>query len=247
MIREASSATRSMRISDVKGLLASVPAVIVEWIASRHGGRRSSQVGTVALDLKSSARPVWSCTRGVGWSGWQFSALGRHRRGGGRDRPEAARPPGSRVADGAAGGFNAVQKLLTKLSQGSESRQRSASTLASTLTAAWQPCPPTGDPRQLLATRARYCRTSTGAHAGDCGSCGIAFEGGQSGGSVIECYNSPCAVRACGCGWPTAGHRWCPGHRNDWVAGKCGWAGRRIDRGGPGWTRCSSRCSNVAR
>jgi len=34
-------------------------------------------------------------------------------RGGGRDRPEAACPPGSRAADGEAGGFNAVQKLLT--------------------------------------------------------------------------------------------------------------------------------------
>jgi hypothetical protein len=30
-----------------------------------------------------------------------------------RDRPEAARPPGGCAAAGAAGGFNAVQKLLT--------------------------------------------------------------------------------------------------------------------------------------
>jgi hypothetical protein len=34
-------------------------------------------------------------------------------RGAGRDRPEAACPPGSRAAVGEAGGFNAVQKLLT--------------------------------------------------------------------------------------------------------------------------------------
>jgi hypothetical protein len=34
-------------------------------------------------------------------------------RGVGRDRPEAACPPGSRAAVGEAGGFNAVQKLLT--------------------------------------------------------------------------------------------------------------------------------------
>lgn len=33
--------------------------------------------------------------------------------GEGRDRPEAACPPGSRAADGEAGGFNAVQKVLT--------------------------------------------------------------------------------------------------------------------------------------
>jgi hypothetical protein len=37
-------------------------------------------------------------------------------RGGGRDRPEAACPPGSRAAVGGAGGFNAVQKLLTTTS-----------------------------------------------------------------------------------------------------------------------------------
>jgi hypothetical protein len=35
------------------------------------------------------------------------------RRGVGRDRPQAACPPGSRAAVGEAGGFNAVQKLLT--------------------------------------------------------------------------------------------------------------------------------------
>ena len=40
------------------------------------------------------------------------------RRGVGRDRPEAARPPGSRAADGEAGGFNAVQKLLTNRTWG---------------------------------------------------------------------------------------------------------------------------------
>ena len=34
-------------------------------------------------------------------------------RGVGRDRPEAACPPRSRAAVGEAGGFNAVQKLLT--------------------------------------------------------------------------------------------------------------------------------------
>ena len=35
------------------------------------------------------------------------------RGGAGRDRPKAACPPGSRAADGEAGGFNAVQKVLT--------------------------------------------------------------------------------------------------------------------------------------
>jgi hypothetical protein len=40
--------------------------------------------------------------------------------GGGRDRPEAACPPGCSPAAGGAGGFNAVQKLLTNPS----SRQR---------------------------------------------------------------------------------------------------------------------------
>ena len=35
----------------------------------------------------------------------------------GRDRPEAACPPGSRAAVGEAGGFNAVQKLLTNRAQ----------------------------------------------------------------------------------------------------------------------------------
>jgi len=35
------------------------------------------------------------------------------RRGAGRDRPEAACPPGGGAAAGEAGGFNAVQKLLT--------------------------------------------------------------------------------------------------------------------------------------
>jgi hypothetical protein len=39
-----------------------------------------------------------------------LSLLGR---GVGRDRPEAACPPGSGAAVGEAGGFNAVQKLLT--------------------------------------------------------------------------------------------------------------------------------------
>lgn len=41
----------------------------------------------------------------IGWSG--------AKRGVGRDRPEAVCPPGSRAAAGEAGGFNAVQKLLT--------------------------------------------------------------------------------------------------------------------------------------
>ena len=35
------------------------------------------------------------------------------RRDAGRDRPEAACPPGDRDAAGVAGGFNAVQKLFT--------------------------------------------------------------------------------------------------------------------------------------
>jgi len=39
-------------------------------------------------------------------------------RGGGRDRPEAACPAGSRAADGEAGGFNAVQKLFTNRTSG---------------------------------------------------------------------------------------------------------------------------------
>jgi len=35
-------------------------------------------------------------------------------RSGGRDRPKAACPPGCSAADGEAGGFNAVQKVLTR-------------------------------------------------------------------------------------------------------------------------------------
>jgi len=41
------------------------------------------------------------------------ATLARSRGGGGWDRPEAACPPDSRPPPGAAGGFNAVQKLLT--------------------------------------------------------------------------------------------------------------------------------------
>ena len=44
---------------------------------------------------------------------WLRRELSLLLRGAGRDRPEAACPPGSRAAVGGAGGFNAVQKLLT--------------------------------------------------------------------------------------------------------------------------------------
>lgn len=40
------------------------------------------------------------------------------RRGVGRDRPEAACPPEGSAAVGEAGGFNAVQKLLTAQRRG---------------------------------------------------------------------------------------------------------------------------------
>ena len=60
-------------------------------MAATPGCRRPAEW---SVPLKSSGTRV--CSRGVG-----------------RDRPEAACPPGSRAAVGEAGGFNAVQKVLT--------------------------------------------------------------------------------------------------------------------------------------
>jgi hypothetical protein len=57
----------------------------------------------------------WDCRHGerglVQCSGVRSSCMCE--RDGGRDRPEAACPPGTRAAVGGAGGFNAVQKVLT--------------------------------------------------------------------------------------------------------------------------------------
>jgi hypothetical protein len=55
------------------------------------------------------------------WPSGRWQVLLAVRRGGGWDRPEAARPPGSLVAVGGAGGFNAVQKLLTNPASGTAS------------------------------------------------------------------------------------------------------------------------------
>ncbi len=84
--------------------LNSGPATGFTGRARRSGGKE-----------RSARRPLGPRTYGSAAGGWfvlpwPSACVGR---GGGRDRPEAACPPGSRAAVGEAGGFNAVQKLLT--------------------------------------------------------------------------------------------------------------------------------------
>jgi len=87
-------------------------------------GKRRAQLGALDPREVNPARPrlkapgTWHCpVSGVVGLVPEIPAPGLLRvwGGGGRDRPEAACPPGSCAAVGEAGGFNAVQKLLTRV------------------------------------------------------------------------------------------------------------------------------------
>jgi hypothetical protein len=84
--------------------------------------------------LRYSQEPSGRTGR-IGPRGSEFASVG-----GGRDRPEAACPPDCRTAAGEAGGFNAVQKLLTnrrsRQTVKAESRQVCSSHLSHSVKAA---------------------------------------------------------------------------------------------------------------